>query len=337
MNCSACHQNLPSSLFIRNQRSNTFYKTCNPCRTRRNDRRQNLRRQRPDAPLPQIDSINDAGLIGNEQMVDIIDPQIVDIEMGLETNSRVTENTNLDINSNIPAINMDLMFCSNCKRNRSSDSFLGRVQGKSYKTCRDCRLRVNNRRHPQVFRAPTNLETHLPSFDVNNMKYCTKCKKNCPLHMFTRNSNNTSYTTCSGCRSLERNRLYPPLFPTRSTDLNTMYPLGREEDIYDASDIEDNNLNARVSQPDNQEVVGDEALADDEPVIILSHTDTREYAAHMRAREALPDNHDDIFNNLPEDNFDQLGVDPFETANNNLNDQINETTINNDNNDSNTE
>ncbi|POS82194.1 hypothetical protein EPUL_004187, partial [Erysiphe pulchra] len=335
--CTSCGQNLPISLFIRNQRTNTLYKTCITCRTRRNDHRQNLRRQRQVVSPPQVESNNDAGLIGKEQMVDIIDPQIVDIEMGLETNSRVTESTNLDINSNNPAINMDLMFCSKCKRNRSSDLFLGRVQGRSYKTCRDCRLRVNNRRHPQVYRAPTNLDTQLPSFDVNNMKYCTKCKKNCPLDMFTSNSANTSYTTCSGCRTLERNRRYPPLFPTRSTDLNTMYPLGREEDIYDASDIEDNNLNARISQPDNQEVVGDEVLADDEPVIILSHTDTREYAAHMRAREALPDNHDDIFDNLPEDNFDQFGVDPFEIANNNLNDQINETTINNDNNDNNTE
>lgn len=49
--------------------------------------------------------------------------------------------------------------------------------------------------------------------------------------------------------------------------------------------------------------MGEEALADDEPIIIISHTDTREYASHMRTREALPENHDDIFNNIQEDNL----------------------------------
>ncbi|POS82171.1 hypothetical protein EPUL_005697, partial [Erysiphe pulchra] len=226
MNCSACHQNLPSFLFIRNQRSNTFYKTYNTCRTRRNDHRQNLHRQRSLAPPPQATSYNDSGLIGNELRADFTDPQIIDTEMEVETNSRVTENTNLDTNTNNLAISINLKLCSKCKQNCILDSFTGRIPGKSYKTCRSCRLQDNNRRHPQAYRAPTNLETHLPSIDVNvNMKYCTKCKKNCPLDMFTNSSNNTSYTTCSGCRTLERNRRFPPLFPTRSTDLDTMYPL----------------------------------------------------------------------------------------------------------------
>lgn len=44
-------------------------------------------------------------------------------------------------------------------------------------------------------------------------------------------------------------------------------------------------------------------MRDDEPIIVLSHTDTREYAAHMRLREALPDNHDDIFNDIPEEDL----------------------------------
>lgn len=52
--CTGCHQLLPSSLFIRNQQSNTFYKTCHSCRTRRKDRRQILRRQQAIAPLPPV-------------------------------------------------------------------------------------------------------------------------------------------------------------------------------------------------------------------------------------------------------------------------------------------
>lgn len=48
--CSTCHKNLPSLVFIRNERTNTFYKTCSICRTRINVRRQNLRRQQSVAP-----------------------------------------------------------------------------------------------------------------------------------------------------------------------------------------------------------------------------------------------------------------------------------------------
>ena len=71
------------------------------------------------------------------------------------------------------------------------------------------------------------------------------------------------------------------------------------DDIYDVSDNENINTGPGVGQHNNDEVVGEEAMRDDEPMIILSHTDTREYAALMRLREALPANHDDIFNNIP--------------------------------------
>lgn len=77
----------------------------------------------------------------------------------------------------------------------------------------------------------------------------------------------------------------------------------QEDNIYDVSDNENENTTTGRRQPINEEVVGEEAMVDDEPVIILSHTDSREYAAHMRLREALPDNHDDIFRNLPEGNI----------------------------------
>ncbi|POS81968.1 hypothetical protein EPUL_005708, partial [Erysiphe pulchra] len=217
--CSSCRQNLPISLFIRNQQTNTLYKTCITCRTRRNDRRQNLRRQRTDAPSPQVTSTNDTRLIGNESIADIIDPQIVDTEMEVETNSRETENTNLDFNLNNPAVNIDLKFCTQCKRNRTSNLFKGRVQSKIYKTCSDCRSRSNNRRRPLPYQAITSVESHLSSVDVDSvMKYCTMCKKNCPSNLFTNNTENTPYTTCSDCRSLERSRRYPPIFPTVSTE-----------------------------------------------------------------------------------------------------------------------
>lgn len=111
---------------------------------------------------------------------------------------------------------------------------------------------------------------------------------------------------------------------------NTNNATGQVEDIYEVSDNETNNLGEQHEEARDEEVVGEEARANDEPYIIMSHTDTREYAAHMRAREALPDNHDDIFANLPEENngriiaylyynfmtdelLDQDNMDPFET------------------------
>lgn len=77
---------------------------------------------------------------------------------------------------------------------------------------------------------------------------------------------------------------------------------GRMEDIYDVSDNENENPGENNGPPGGDEGVGVEAGADDEPFMILAHTDTREYVAHMHARDALPDNNDDIFDNLPETN-----------------------------------
>ncbi|POS82090.1 hypothetical protein EPUL_006251, partial [Erysiphe pulchra] len=238
--CSDCLKFLPLSLFIRKQSNNTFYKTCSTCRTQRNIRRQNLRRQRSVAPSPPVVSTNswstilsficilisytDDGPAGNENMGNVIDPQIIDIEM--ETNSRVTENTDLNFNLNNPAINLDFICCTKCKRNRTSNLFRGRIHSKIYKTCSDCRSRENNKRRPQAYRATINVESHLPSIDVDSvMKYCTMCKKNCSSTLFTSNSRTSPYTTCSDCRSLERTRRLPNIFPTRTTQLNVVNPL----------------------------------------------------------------------------------------------------------------
>ncbi|CAJ2651748.1 unnamed protein product [Trifolium pratense] len=138
------------------------------------------------------------------------------------------------------------MFCGKCKQRRPSDLFTGRVQGRTYKTCSDCRLRDNNRRHPQAHQPQTNIGNNIPSIG--------------------------------------------------------------EDDIYGVSDNENQNTGARARQHVNEEVVVEEAMVDDEPLIILSHTDTMEYAAHMRLREALPDNHDDIFENLPEVNIESIPI-----------------------------
>ncbi|POS82283.1 hypothetical protein EPUL_005467, partial [Erysiphe pulchra] len=303
------------------------------CRTQRNIRRQILRRQRSVALPPPVVSTNNDGPVGNENIEDFIDPQIIDIEMEIETNSRATEDTNLDFNLNNPAINKDLKFCTQCKRNRTSNLFRGRIQSKIYKTCSDCRSRKNNKRRPLAFQATTNVESHLPSIDVDSgMKYCTMCKKNLPSNLFTNNTENTLNTTCSDCRSLERSGRCHPIFPSVSTEVNTMYPLGKlhlhilnkinhfvgqVEDIYETSDNENNNIVARENQPNFTEVVGEEAVVDDEPVI------TRENATRMSAREILPENVDNIINNLSENNVDQENIDPFESAIGNLDTELN--------------
>ncbi|RKF65650.1 hypothetical protein OnM2_004046 [Erysiphe neolycopersici] len=61
-NCSICHKNLPSIVFIRNQRINTFYKTCSICRTRKNIQRQNHRGQQSVAQPSRVALVNGAFL-----------------------------------------------------------------------------------------------------------------------------------------------------------------------------------------------------------------------------------------------------------------------------------
>ncbi|POS82356.1 hypothetical protein EPUL_004829, partial [Erysiphe pulchra] len=325
--CSSCFLALPLSSFVRGKTTNSYFKNCTTCRARKNARRQNLRRQRSAAQLSSVvevtEQINDDRLIGNENLTNNIDPQILNLEF--ETNNRETEITDLNTITENLASNIDTVFCNGCKLYCASSLFKGRIQGKTYKTCSDCRLRIYGRRYPQaqaniVFNNPTlrKYDGHvlIPSTNESdletdvNMRYCTKCKKNCPTNMFTNNPEGSSFLTCSDCRLLRRIQSYPPIFPVRSTDTNIVNPLGEMDDIYDASDNE--NMGAQTRQLHRQEVVGEEAMADDEPVIILSHTDSREYAAHMRAREALPEDHDDIFNNLPEDNFDHGDNNPVE-------------------------
>lgn len=146
--------------------------------------------------------------------------------------------------------------------------------------------------------------------------YCTKCKKNCPSHFFANDLQISTFTTCIDCRTLDHTRRFPPLFPITDTNLNTMNPLGQwryrrslkfanysvgiEEDIYDASDNENTNIDDTSRVHGDVDVVGEEAVGNDEPVIFISHTDTREYENHMRARDTLPENHDDVLNNVQE-------------------------------------
>ncbi|POS82077.1 hypothetical protein EPUL_006346, partial [Erysiphe pulchra] len=161
--CSTCHTSLPLTSFVRNQQNNTYFKTCITCRTKRNVRRQNLRRQHSPAPRPPVTSINDTGHTGNENFADNIDPQIIDIDMELETNRRVNDITNLSNNPNDLATDTVLIFCNVCKKNCASTLFTGRIQGKVYKSCSDCRLRGSNRRHLQALQAPPQNGPHLPS------------------------------------------------------------------------------------------------------------------------------------------------------------------------------
>lgn len=114
-------------------------------------------------------------LLGNESVIGNIDPQSVTVDLEMETNGRSAENTNLNIISQ--DIISDLIFCNVCKRNRASSLFTGRIHSKTYKSCSDCRLRVNTRRRPHSFRASTNTETHLLSPGKLLITYYLKKKK----------------------------------------------------------------------------------------------------------------------------------------------------------------
>lgn len=88
---------------------------------------------------------------------------INNIEIEMDTDSRVINDINLDINSNNQTVNNGFIFCGTCKRRRDSELFTGRVEGKTYKTCSDCRLRVNNRRIPQAYQSRMNIRNDIRS------------------------------------------------------------------------------------------------------------------------------------------------------------------------------
>ncbi|RKF57746.1 hypothetical protein OnM2_072077 [Erysiphe neolycopersici] len=59
--------------------------------------------------------------------------------------------------------------------------------------------------------------------------------------------------------------------------------------------IEAQNLLQNEETDESLSMRNRQALTDDEPFLIMSHSDTPEYITHMQAREALPEDHDNIF------------------------------------------
>lgn len=51
----------------------------------------------------------------------------------------------------------------------------------------------------------------------------------------------------------------------------------------------------QIEEINNNRAMDDEALRNNEPVIIKSHMDSREYATYLQGHVALPENYDDIF------------------------------------------
>lgn len=103
----------------------------------------------------------DTRLLGNNNTSVELDPQIIISD--IPTNNRTSISSNLGIHSNSISTNTDSKFCNACKRSRATNLFTGRIQGKTYKSCSDCRLRDYNQRHTQAAQAATN-------FDTNNGK-----------------------------------------------------------------------------------------------------------------------------------------------------------------------
>lgn len=77
--CSKCSKSFPSTLFTRKSPPNTFFKTCNNCRTRRKERRESnrrLHRRTPCLPVPvsePIESVDGVFFLGT------INPDLISI------------------------------------------------------------------------------------------------------------------------------------------------------------------------------------------------------------------------------------------------------------------
>ena len=105
--------------------------------------------------------------MGNNNIADNIDPQLINIEND-ETNNRLSGNVNLGINLNITSTISGLSFCTGCKRNCTSNLFSGHIPGKIYKLCSACRLRKYNRRRSNA-QDQSNVEN---ISNISGTEYC---------------------------------------------------------------------------------------------------------------------------------------------------------------------
>ncbi|KAF5202321.1 hypothetical protein FRX31_008092 [Thalictrum thalictroides] len=170
-------------------------------------------------------------------------------------------------------------YCSRCKVYRSVDLFSHPSRATPYKTCSSCRNydrgrrnRANQRRR-QIFGTSVSREAH--SVVVNPVNDDAGMIDSGQIGAL-------NYTNQNEQLSGDNVAFHENNDSERHTNITENAEIG----------VIRSEAHVQID-----EVVGEEALADDEPSIILSHVDTRECINLMRLRESLPDDHDEIFEN----------------------------------------
>ncbi|KAI6244807.1 hypothetical protein HI914_06897 [Erysiphe necator] len=213
--CSSCYCLYPSSSFIRNERINSFFKTCITCRNRNKIRRQNERRQHSIAPpyavSKQVSHVNEASLK-------------VDDTVGSNTDSTAASNTDSTAASNTDstaASNTDSTAASNTDSTAASNTDSTTVSNTDSTTASN----IDSTTASNIVPITANMEADTNNIDpylikisgltanlvMPNLIYCKGCKANCDSDLFIDPIKNKIHKQCSNCRFRGYARRHPEI------------------------------------------------------------------------------------------------------------------------------
>ncbi|KHJ30202.1 hypothetical protein EV44_g1318 [Erysiphe necator] len=303
--CSTCLQSQPSTNYIKNIASNTYFKTCSTCRNRAKARRRNTVQRSPFGPLNLQAGVAEPSN-NNQNVVFENNPNnqcppnenLIAEDINLVHGSAVTDGPSL----NIPD-NLTFVLCKGCKKNCHPDLFHDPIRNRSFKQCSDCRRRDFNRRHSESLQdRPTSRPQHTSALPLNPTNVvpfnavidtayinCRMCRNDCSSELFANSASNSLYATCLDCRTRDHARRYPTIFePIPNQGLSDYI-----EDFDDADDEEVNQLAANIGMFEivEEEVfngpVPEEAPLGDEPIFMLSQLQSREFRNHDEIQRRL--------------------------------------------------
>ncbi|KHJ35685.1 hypothetical protein EV44_g3307 [Erysiphe necator] len=330
--CSSCRKQQSLTCFLRNEERNQYYKTCSDCRSKKNHRRLNLRRQQS---VPALQVEHEENISFNE---------ITPLRNNERTNDNLTSNVIISCyenNNSVPDVisvpnllngisnTSNFIHCKGCKKNCAPEFFTDHARGKTFKQCEDCRQRSYTRRHPQsLYNGPDPLRLPSTTIPVNAQSdttinviteiatmFCRMCKKNCAPESFAHENSISPYSTCLDCRTRDRARRFPTVFEP----IPTQRPSGNLEDIDDVNDEEVELLAANIGMFEIVEEdvfngpVPEEAALGDDPIYMLSQIQSREFRNHDEIQRRLQAEEEaNGFNNPDEaPQVDDSNIDPF--------------------------
>lgn len=177
--CTRCLQSQPSSYYLKNVESNTYFKTCSTCRDRDKARRRSTLQRSPFGPSHMQAEVAEPSisLFIIESfcyvLILFLDSQIIDVNhipnnQCPDNGNLIGANTNLiDENAGFigPSVNtsdnINFVHCKGCKKNCHPDLFNDPIRNRLFKQCTNCRRRDFNRRHPESLQnQPTTRPQH---------------------------------------------------------------------------------------------------------------------------------------------------------------------------------